>query len=389
MKINKATRGQVRRHNRELLLRIIYSGLAGNRAALAQETGLAKPTVSALVTELVEAGLLAEGGRGESTESGGKRPTLLQFVPNARQVIGVSMKTDQIRAVLTNLNGDPFAEHFAELDGRTGRAVVNLLQDVINGLVAQLDAPLLCIGIGVSGDVDSEQGIVQNAPHFGWRDFPLVAQLSKVYQAPIYIANSTEAAALGQYMFATSDEVNSLALMLVNNSVGIGIVLDGATHHLGSEIGHLMVQRPLGPSHGEQQQPISHWLGWQTVRGHIADLCQQYPDSMLNDDRVTYLLSRYAAANNDPAALILQDELADILAQVMAWVITLLHPQHITVAGRIAEMGDALLQRTTDKLETLIAPDLLQATTFSLSNDSNLVAMGAVAYTLQKELGLV
>jgi DNA-binding IclR family transcriptional regulator len=58
MNARKATRTQLRRHNRLLILRAIYAGEADNRAALAQATGLAKPTVSELVTELIESGLV-------------------------------------------------------------------------------------------------------------------------------------------------------------------------------------------------------------------------------------------------------------------------------------------------------------------------------------------
>lgn len=388
MRTNKATRSQVRRHNRQFVLRIIYSGLADNRAALALESGLAKPTVSALITELVDEGLLIEGGLGASTESGGKRPRLLAFVPDARQVIGVSIKSDQIRAVLANLNGDPYAEHFAELNGRQGRAVITLLQEVINGLIAQLDAPLLSIGVGISGHINSEQGIVEQAAHLGWEDLRLGELLTQKYQIPVYVANSTEMAALGQYMFSTSDAINSLVMMLVNNSVGIGTVLDSARHHFGSEISHLVVPCVTDDEQARPQS-IQQRLGWPSVREAIAELCHVYPDSMLADETVTYLLIRYAAANGDPAALILHEELAKTLALVLAWIATLLHPQHILVAGRIAELGEPLLTQALARMEPLITPELFAATTFSLANASNLVAMGAVAYTLQQELGLV
>ena len=75
MKPLKATREQIRQHNRQLLLRAVYTGLADNRAALAVETGLAKPTVSDLIGELIAEGLLVESGRGES--SGGKEECVI------------------------------------------------------------------------------------------------------------------------------------------------------------------------------------------------------------------------------------------------------------------------------------------------------------------------
>jgi DNA-binding IclR family transcriptional regulator len=69
--VKKATHEQLKRHNRQLLLRTVYWEGISNRAALAQATGLAKPTVSDLISELIEDGLLVEGGHGESTDSGG------------------------------------------------------------------------------------------------------------------------------------------------------------------------------------------------------------------------------------------------------------------------------------------------------------------------------
>ncbi|MCA9913872.1 MAG: ROK family transcriptional regulator, partial [Anaerolineae bacterium] len=99
----KATRAGVKETNRRLILRSVFTGSATSRAAIAQETKLAKPTVSELVGELIDEGLLEEGGRGESTESGGKRPRLLHFRHSARQIIGVSITSVRAHGVLADL----------------------------------------------------------------------------------------------------------------------------------------------------------------------------------------------------------------------------------------------------------------------------------------------
>src|SRR6185295_5754094 len=100
-----ATHGHLRRTNQQLLLRAVYTGLANSRTELAQEMGMAKPTVSDLIGELIDQGYLIEKGFGKSTEEGGKRPRLLEFVPDARQVIGISIETARVTGVLTNLDG--------------------------------------------------------------------------------------------------------------------------------------------------------------------------------------------------------------------------------------------------------------------------------------------
>ncbi len=125
---DKATHSQLKRHNQQLLLRAVYGGLADNRAALAQETGLAKPTVSELVSELIEAGLLVEEGHGHSTEGGGKRPRLLKFVPESRHVIGISLNEERALGALGILNGQITAQHYIDLEGAQGDEVVEILQ---------------------------------------------------------------------------------------------------------------------------------------------------------------------------------------------------------------------------------------------------------------------
>jgi DNA-binding MarR family transcriptional regulator len=73
--VPKLTAQQLKEHNQRLVLKAIYSRQAASRAALAQETGLTRPTVSQIVAELLELGLVLEAGHGES--SGGKPPMLL------------------------------------------------------------------------------------------------------------------------------------------------------------------------------------------------------------------------------------------------------------------------------------------------------------------------
>jgi hypothetical protein len=85
----------------------------------------------------------------------------------------------------------------------------------------------------------------------------------------------------------------------------------------------------------------------------------------------------------------LQEELGGYLAQIFSWVITLMRPEHISLAGAIADLGESLLDCAVAKTRELILPDLMDSVSFSLDNSSNLVAIGAVAQTLQQELGLV
>lgn len=383
MKPLKATRDQIRQHNRRLLLRAIYGGLADNRAALSVETGLAKPTVSDLIGELIADGLLAESGRGESTDSGGKPPTLLRFLPDSRQVIGVSLDNGRAFGVLSNLAGDIIAQHYADLEGATGDAVGDLLSGVINGLIAQLDAPLLCIGVGIPGVVDSN-GFVRNSSALGWKDYPLLEPLSRQYAVPIYVGSSAELTALAQYAFGIdSTDTRSLVTILVTDSVEIGITLDDMNYHQGSDLSALRA------SALSQGQCLDTRLGWSAVRKRIDELRARYPQTTLPHDGVTYVELQYSARTGDPAAQQIYEELADQLAEIIAWIVTLIRPDHVTLAGSIVNLGSDFIDYVTAKTETLICTTIRDSVTFSLAYAPNLSAIGAAALALQRELSIL
>jgi N-acetylglucosamine repressor len=392
---DKATHGQIRQHNRELLLRAVYNGVADNRAALAHETGLAKPTVSELIGELIDDGLLVEEGHGPSTEGGGKRPRLLKFVPDARHIIGISLSEERVFGALAILDGRVIAQHYVDLsEAPDGPVVVDALVDVINGLMAQLDAPLLCIGIGTPGVVDSRAGVVSYIADWGWRNVPLAQLIGARFEVPVYVASRTELAAMGQYVFGPVNGADSLATVLVGRGVGVGLVINSAPYHGGGDIGHLRVAAFSEPDcFGSEAGRLESFLGWQAVKRRVHALRAEFPNSILpgENEPLSYLNLRYAAANDDPVALILQDELSRHLAQVFAWIIGLLRPDHISLAGPIANFGQPVLDQAVHYTEQFVLPDLVQRVTFSLteSESSSLVACGAVAQGLRRELGLV
>ncbi len=392
---DKATHQQLRRHNQQLLLRAVYQGRADNRAALSQETGLAKPTVSDLVAELLADGLLIEEGKGGSTESGGRRPRLLKFVPTARQVIGVSLNEERVLGVLARLDGQIVVDEVRDLAGARGEAVIAAVMDTIAALAARCEAPRLCVGVGVAGLVDVERGIVRYAQHLGLRDIALVARLEERFGVPVTLGNDTELAALGHYVYGAEagEPPHCLATVLVGSGVGIGLILQGTLVHGGGDLGHLLVVPPENVHSGGSLPGLrlEQGIGWPAVRQRVEVLRGTLPSSRLPGPGqvLTYDHIRQAVEQGDPAALRLLDELSSYLAQAYSWIIGLLRPDHIALAGSVTALGPALLDRTTGHLRAITLPNLMENLTLSLAGSPHLVAVGAVAHALRCELGLV
>src|SRR5690606_13853540 len=95
------------------------------------------PTIGTIIGELINTGYVTEDGYGTSSSNGGKRPTIIRFIPTARQVIGVSIMGDEIIAGLSYLDGTLVARHHTLIS--EGDNVMMRLQHTINALLAQND----------------------------------------------------------------------------------------------------------------------------------------------------------------------------------------------------------------------------------------------------------
>lgn len=388
MKRRKATRQQLKQHNAQLILRAIYEEDGISRAALAQETGLAKPTVSDIVSTLMDDGYVVEGERGSSTTSGGKRPRLLQFVAAARQIIAVSVSTERIIGCLAHLDGTLIAQHHVDLDPSLDAfddvPVLTKLQYAINALMTQCDAPLLCLSVGVPGIVDEDRGLVVSSPMLNWHQLALGEHLQTLYNVPVYIANNTELAARARMAYATDDDTLNVVMVLVNHTIEIGAAFNGDLYHHGGEIAQL----PLADTHKTVAS-----LGWQAIEQRAQALVQAMPDSMvstmLHDHTLTYLDIRHAANHDDAVACLLLDEIASALAHIYAWIIGLMRPDEIALAGSLTDLGSALTTQTRQHLRHLTSEALLQQTTLTLAQQPHLSMVGAVAYALHEELGIL
>jgi predicted NBD/HSP70 family sugar kinase len=294
----------------------------------------------------------------------------------------VSIDGNRAKGALANLNGEMIATHQAELNGAQGEAALQILKEVINGLIAQLDASLLCISIGTPGIVYNKEGFVKAAPLLGWYDFPLAAHLNQLYEVPVCVGNNTELATRALVAFSQAeDQARNLVMVLVDGSVEIGIAFANAVYHHSGDLGLLRV-----PPSADQ---LAAYLGWDFVSRRIRELYVLDPNTSLDLDTLDYLAIRNGYQHGDWLCTVLYDELARHLAQIFAWITGIIRPDHITLAGQIVEMGAELIALATERAANLLPPDLVDAVTFSLATDVTLSVSGTIAHALERELGVL
>ena len=220
----KATHQQTRTFNQQLVLRALHDHSPLSRADLARLTGLTRTSVGDLVGTLIEDGLIEEVGRGRS--SGGKSPILLRVAPDGRHLIGLDLGEAQFSGAVVNLRGEILRSIHLPLEGRDGDAAVELVFRLVDALRADDRSPLLGIGVGAPGIIDTSTGTVLWSV-LNWAELRLGPLLEDRYGVPIVVANDSHAAALAELTFFRRPRPNNLVVIRVGRGVGAGIILNG------------------------------------------------------------------------------------------------------------------------------------------------------------------
>ena len=231
-----------RRSNRGLILRALHHGGPASRADLAKLIGLTPATVSAVIKELLDAGLVDELGR--TSGSVGKPATMVGIEPDARHIVTVSLsEPDRFVGALVNLAGKVVLRRTYERGDRTGTEALALLGDICDDLIGDAERPLLGIGVASPGIVDLT-GTVLRAARLEWNRLALADHLAARTGLEVYVANDANASALAELTFGVAHSSDFL-MVRVDQGVGVGLVLDGALYRgsrsASGEIGHVVV----------------------------------------------------------------------------------------------------------------------------------------------------
>lgn len=395
---NKLTQDQTKLHNRRLVLRVIYESGTISRADIARATGLTRTTTSHAVAELMDEGLVAEGGQGPS--AGGKPPTLLHVVDDARYVIGVDVTGYAVRGSVYNLRGKAVHYVCLPLPPDNGVMALDLIYTLIDQLISLADRPLLGVGLGVPGLLDAQRGIIHQAVNLGWQELPLRDMLKQRYDLPVYLANDSQAAALAQFTFANGDKLDNLAVILVGRGISAGLVTHGQLFHGGShsgasEIGHVRVVE------GGELCACGHYGCLETVASQGAvvrwaqTIFRNHPDSKLHQvapdaDAVDIeaVLRAYRAGDEALSQMVLQ--IGRYLSIGVANLVSVANTPLVVLTGSVPRFGDDLVQSIKSEMKQRCLATLADRTEVKLSElGEEIVMLGAAALLLTNELGVV
>jgi predicted NBD/HSP70 family sugar kinase len=225
MSYRTASTGLTRDLNRAAIFKLIGSSGPIARAQIARQLGLSPATVTAVTRELLDQGLVRVVDRSQAPR--GRPALLLEVVGGAAAAFGAKVAPDHVVGVRVDLEGEVIERFETRFDASAPDAVERL-GDLLTGWLDEASSavPLLGIGLGVSGVVDSAQGTL-DSPLLGWRDVPLAGLLADRLGLPVYVDNDVNTLAVSERLHGRGRDVEHFVTVTIGRGVGLGIVAGG------------------------------------------------------------------------------------------------------------------------------------------------------------------
>ena len=379
----------LRRVNQAAVLELIREQGPISRSEIARCLHLSPATITRIVNDLLENGIVLEGSPVHSQH--GRRPVLLEFNPRASLIIGVYVHKNMMGA-LSDLNGEILERRvLPSVPGEEGvQCLISLIEDLLQ-LSRDYGPPVRGVGIGAPSIVTFETGTVIWAPSLGWRDLPLKSRLEEALQLPVFVENEVNLIALGESWQGAGQGVSNLICISLGAGIGAGIILNGqlfrGSHDAAGEVGYIIPNEAcLGREYDEYgcleslagSMGIAARASARLVKGAPSVLreCDEFDPSKLTAEVV---LS--AVREGDPLAQSVLDETLDYLSIAVANLICILDPDCIVISGDLAEFGDLFVDPIRSRLKGAIPhmPDIVLS---ELRTDA--AVLGALAIALYK-----
>lgn len=381
----RETNGPDRRRvaSRERVLAVLRQRGPLSRAEIARRTALSRATVSSVLAELREAGLLVEADATAEGQRAGRRPALVRLDRSAGAALGIDFGKRHLRVAVADLGHQVLAERAVELDpdhdaGHGMRVAAGLVDEVL--AEAAIDRhTIVGVGMGLPGPIRRSTGELGSATILpGWVGVRGQQAMSARLGLPVQVDNDANLGALGEWNWGAAKGCADVVYVKVSTGIGAGLILGGRLFRgaggTAGEIGHTIVD-PAGPvCRCGNRGCLETLVGVPAVLELLAPT--------LGPVTLREVLAR--AGEGDLGCRRVITDAGTAIGAAAATLCNLINPERIVVGGDLGAAGELLLAPIRDALDRAAIP--------SAADDVDVVAgvlgeraevLGAIALVLR------
>jgi predicted NBD/HSP70 family sugar kinase len=337
---------------------------SASRSDLARLTGLSRTTVTTLIADLQDRGLIVEessnGGRSEAG-SRGRRPAFLRLAPSAGAALGIDFGHRLIRVAVADLASTVLAERAIEIDVDGAacaafEAAAELTEVVLRE--AGFDrAQVIAAGVGIPGPIDRATGSIASSTILpGWSGVSAGRELGQLLGIPVRVDNDANLGALGEVTYGAGRGLSDVVYVRLTSGIGSGLILGGRLHHgangFAGELGHVQV-RPEGVVCRCGNRGCL-----ETVAAHESLLALLRP---AHGDDLTVQGMLELVASGDLGARRVFNDAGRALGRVLADLCNHLNPAAIIVGGELSVAVGPLLDGIRESVDRYAQPSVAAA----------------------------
>jgi predicted NBD/HSP70 family sugar kinase len=341
MPTDRVTTRDLRRAHRGALLRRLLLGGPVNRVVLGEMTGLSSGTITNVVAELIEEGLVVATGMEQS--DGGRPRVQLEINPDFGVVVGVAVGETGIRAERFDLAMNQVGRPVIRTQPLTNdpQARIAEIVEAVSHIQADLSPGqrLLGIGVAVPGQVtQTGREAVVHAPGIGWKGVPFAGPLAAALDAPVFVDNGANTLGQAEMWFGAGQGSRHVVVVLLGTGVGAAIFTDGGLYRgvssSAGEWGHTCLIPGGRACRCGARGCLEAYVGAESLLEQWAasDPQVDLPD---DHDAKEWIARLVEAAPHQASARRLLDQTADYLGIAAASLVNLLNPERIVFGGPV------------------------------------------------------
>ena len=381
----------LRELNRLKVFEVVREQRTVSRAEIATLTGLARSTVSTLVGELQQAGLVVESEdtRAEGAAPSGRPPLMLSLHPDAGAVIGIQFDHDYVRVAIADLSLTLLAEGTIESDvDNDAQAGLEAASTLAGELIEQAGVQrerLIGAGVALSGPIDSATGRITSTTSLpSWVGVDVASWLGERLGVPVRLENDANLGALAESLLGAGRGTSEMAYVMLSSGIGGGLILGGRLYRgargTAGEVGHVSLDENGLMCRCGSRGCLETMVG----AAALIELLRRSHGDGITIERMINL-----AQAGDPGCQRVIADAGHTVGRVAAALCNEFNPERIVVGGELALAGDLLLDSLRDAVRRYAVPAAGDVTVVAGALGDRAELMGALALVVGQSEGVL
>ena len=394
MRRQKQSVRDIRRTNRKTIVTKLYFEGPLSRADLGEQTDLSPATVTSVMAELLDEGIVQETGQIEASE-GGRPRTLLEINSSYGYFAGVDLGETHVQIELFDLTFDNLGTMKRTISQGENRPedyaswIVSGINDLLHQANIQSNQ-MVGVGVGVPGIVEQNGGVSIFSPNWAWENVHFKELLTRDLPFMICLDNGAKAMALAESRFGDGRGVKDLVVLLIGTGVGAGIITEGSLYrgvtNSAGEWGHTKIVLNGRSCRCGNNGCLEAYVG---APGIIDSLKEITPNSsiIVQEDQMASISNLVSAARaGDKVSQEVLQNTANYLGGGIANLVNLLNPEKVLLGGWAGlQIGDYLLPEIIACVKQNSLPQPISATEINLCQlGQDAICMGAASLALEE-----